>query len=115
MVNGRLCRNQRLDSLGAQLALTKDLPLLVRAMVLAGDRLFAAGSPDIADSQDPHGAWEGRKGGLLGVFAAADGGKQLAEYPLKSPPVWDGMAAARGELYVALSDGTIVCMQETQN
>lgn len=32
---------------------------------------------------------------LAGDFAAGDGEK-LAEYPLRSPPVWDGMAAAHG-------------------
>ena len=108
-------RGRRQAGGAAKVLWQQDVGIRVTALVCAGDALFAAGSPDVTDRQDPHGAWEGRKGGLLGVFAATGGGKQLAEYPLKSPPVWDGMAAARERLYVALSDGTIVCMQKVQN
>ena len=82
----------------------------VTAMVRAADTLFVAGSPDVVDPKDPHGAWEGRKGGLLAAFAAGDG-KKLAQYKLPSPPVWDGMAAAGGCLYISLRDGTIVCLR----
>ena len=46
------------------------IPLRIRAMVLAGDRLFAAGTPDVVDPDDPLAAFEGRQGraapGLLG-------------------------------------------------
>lgn len=83
----------------------------ITAMVRAADTIFVGGSPDVVDPEDPHGAWEGRKGGVLAAFAAADGEK-LAEYPLESPPVWDGMAAAHGRLYVSLCDGTIVCLRK---
>ncbi len=37
------------------------LPVLARALVLAGDTLFFAGPPDIFTSDDPTGAWEGTK------------------------------------------------------
>jgi hypothetical protein len=84
------------------------VPIRVTALVRARDRLFVAGPPDMVDPADPHGAWEGRKGGRLAVFAAVDG-ETLAEYRLPAPPVWDGMAASRGRLYLALLDGTIVC------
>ncbi len=80
----------------------------ITAMARAGDTIAAAGSPDIVDPADPHGAWEGRKGGTLALFATKDGNKR-AEYILHSPPVWDGMAVAYGRLYLALQDGTIVC------
>jgi len=81
----------------------------ITAMVRAGKTLFAAGSPDVVDPDDPHGAWEGRKGGVLAAFATADG-KELARYALAAPPVWDGLAAAGGRLYVATTDGRILCM-----
>ena len=81
----------------------------VTAMVRAGKTLFVAGSPDVVDPKDPHGAWEGRKGGVLAAFAAGSG-KKLAEYRLPSPPVWDGMAAANGRLYIATQDGRVLCM-----
>ncbi len=82
----------------------------VTAMVRAGETLFVAGSPDVVDPKDPHGAWEGRKGGVLAAYAASDGEK-LAEYKLPAPPVWDGMAAAGGRLLLALEDGTVLCMK----
>jgi hypothetical protein len=81
----------------------------VTALVRAADVIFAAGSPDIVDPRDPHGAWEGRKGGVLAAFAVGDG-KRLAQYRLPAPPVWDGMAAAGGRLYIGTGDGGIVCM-----
>ncbi len=81
----------------------------ITAMVRAGGTLFVAGSPDVVDPEDPHGAWEGRKGGVLAAFDAGDG-KKLAEYKLPSPPVWDGMAAAGGRLYLSTKDGTVLCL-----
>ncbi|MFC1596497.1 PQQ-binding-like beta-propeller repeat protein, partial [Planctomycetota bacterium] len=81
----------------------------VTSMVRTGDTLFVAGSPDVVDPADPHGAWEGRKGGLLAVFSTK-GGEPLAELELPAPPTWDGMAAAEGRLYVALEDGRVLCL-----
>ena len=46
----------------------------------------------------------------LRPFAAADGEK-LAEYKLPAPPVWDGMAAARGRLFISTVNGDIICMK----
>jgi hypothetical protein len=36
----------------------------------------------------------------------------MATYPLDSPPIFDGMAAAYGRLYVSMTDGSLVCMAE---
>jgi len=77
-------------------------------IVRAGNTIFIAGSPDVVDPKDPHGAWEGRKGGVLLAFSAADG-RKLSEYKLPAPPVWDGLAAAGGRLYIGLMDGSVVC------
>jgi outer membrane protein assembly factor BamB len=82
----------------------------VAALVRAGETLFAAGSPDVLDPDDPHAAWEGRKGGVLAAFATTDG-KELARYDLPAPPVWDGLAAAGGRLYVATTNGKILCFK----
>ncbi|MCZ6794506.1 MAG: LamG domain-containing protein, partial [Planctomycetota bacterium] len=108
---------------------TKDLPFFVRAMVLADETLFLAGPPDVVDEEetfrrltarDPAvatqlarqaAALEGENGGHLWAVSSTDG-KQLAEVPLKSLPVWDGMAAARGRLYLATQDGKVVCFGE---
>ena len=86
------------------------VPIRITALVLAGDTLFAAGSPDVVDPADPHGAWEGRKGGVLAAFAAKDG-RKLFECRLDAPPTWDGMAAVTGRLYVALTNGQVVCFK----
>ncbi|NQT83846.1 PQQ-binding-like beta-propeller repeat protein [bacterium] len=105
---------------------TTDLPLLARAMVLAGGTLFVAGPPDVIDEQqafrqindpkvrrslaDQVAALNGKKGALLLAVSAADG-KNLAQYDLDSPPVFDGMAAAGGQLYMATIKGEVVCFR----
>ncbi|GAF71007.1 unnamed protein product, partial [marine sediment metagenome] len=104
---------------------SKDLPLTVRAMVQAGETLFIAGPPDVLDEDEARAglarpeikariaeqdaALMGRKGALLWVVSTKDGGK-LAEMKLAVPPVWDGMAAAGGRLYLATVDGKVVCL-----
>ena len=49
---------------------------------------------------------------MLAAFAAGDG-KKIAEHTLPAPPVWDGMAAAGGRLFISTSDGHILCMDES--
>jgi hypothetical protein len=78
-------------------------------MIRTGDTIFVSGSPDVVDPEDPHGAWEGRKGGILAAFAVGDG-RKLVEYKLPAPPVWDGMAAAGDRLFISTMDGYVVCM-----
>ncbi len=80
----------------------------VRAMVKAGDVLFVAGPPDEMDPADPLAAFEGRRGARMVAIAAKDGAV-LAERELPSPPVFDGLIAAGGALFVALEDGTLAC------
>jgi len=87
----------------------KRIGIRVTAMIRTGGTIFVAGSPDVVDPEDPHGAWEGRKGGILAAFAAGDG-RKLAEYKLPAPPVWDGMAAACNRLFISTMDGYVVCM-----
>jgi outer membrane protein assembly factor BamB len=70
--------------------------------------LFLAGPPDVVDPADPLGAFEGRKGGLLWTFDATSGAK-LAEVALPSPPVFNGIAATDGRVYLSLRDGRVVC------
>jgi hypothetical protein len=86
----------------------KMIPLRVRAMVLAGDRLFAAGMPDVVDPEDPLAAFEGRKGARLQVFSASDGAL-IQEQPLAAPPMFDGMSAAGGRLYLSTTDRRVQC------
>ncbi len=86
----------------------KMIPLRIRAMVLAGDRLFAAGIPDLLDPNDPLAALEGRKGALLAVFSAHDGSLS-GSLRLSSLPAFDGLSAASGRLYLATRDGKVIC------
>ncbi|MDD4870230.1 MAG: PQQ-binding-like beta-propeller repeat protein [Kiritimatiellae bacterium] len=63
----------------------------VAAMVLAGDRLFTVGI----------------EGGLT-VMSTTDGGV-ITRMPLEKP-VWDGMAAAGGKLFVSTQNGDVICL-----
>ncbi len=72
-----------------------NLPIHPLAMLKAGSRLVIAGSDQ-------------NEAGLLIMAWSTDGNIQ-AEYNLDCTPVWDGMAAANGKLYISLIDGSIVC------
>jgi len=99
--------------------------ILVRAMVLAGDRLVVAGPPDTLDEEAAvarrfdeevqqalaaqMAALQGKDGARLQVFSTA-GGKPLAEVRLDALPAWDGLAAAGGRVYLSQADGTVICL-----
>ena len=91
----------------------RGIPVAARAMLHAGATVVVGGSPDVVDREDPWKMIEGRGGGRLVMVSAANG-KILAEFPLESPPVLDGMAAARGRLFVALQSGKLVCLESTK-
>ena len=88
---------------------TKPLRIQVRAMVLADKILFVAGPAD--DENDGPGETDENRAALLIAFSASDG-TELAKYPLDSPPIFDGLAAANGRLYLSLENGQILCMAE---
>jgi len=104
---------------------TLDVPILVRAMALAGGTLFVAGPPDVVDETESLKTFGdpatqkalarqadvlgGAQGATLWAVAAADG-KKLAELKLDAPPVFDGMAAANGRLFISTINGTVVCL-----
>ncbi|MDP6545451.1 MAG: PQQ-binding-like beta-propeller repeat protein [Phycisphaerae bacterium] len=85
------------------------LPMRPRAMLRTGDMIFLGGMSAAPVSDDPHATFEGRAGGMLRTASAVDG-KPLAHRKLKSPPVWDGLAAAGGKLYMSAMDGSVTCM-----
>jgi len=84
------------------------IPVRVNAMVATEDILFVAGPPDVVDPEDPLGAFEGRKGGVLFAIDRSSG-KRAWEYAVAAPPVFNGLAAATGRLYVAMQDGRMAC------
>jgi len=87
------------------------VPIRATGMVLAARTLFIAGAPDVIKKDDPWAAFEGRTAAALWAVSAADG-KKLAEYKLDAPPVFDGIAAASGRLYVVMADGGVCCFAE---
>jgi len=66
----------------------------VGALLPAGQTLFVAGPA--------------KGGGVVTSYSADDGGK-LAELPFDDAPVFDGMAAAAGRLYLSSEKGTVFC------
>ncbi|MHC4401921.1 MAG: outer membrane protein assembly factor BamB family protein [Planctomycetota bacterium] len=103
----------------------QDVPILVRAMVLADKTLFLAGPPDLIDEpktldtfETPETqqllarqatAIEGSEGALLWAVSAADG-RKLAERKLEAMPVFDGMIAAGNRIYYATTDGRVIAL-----
>jgi outer membrane protein assembly factor BamB len=95
---------------------TKNLALQPRAMVAANDRLCVAGWMDsvviemksgrATNASDPD-----PRNSVLRVYSATDG-KPISELKLDTEPVFDGMAAADGKVYLSLKDGTLLCLGE---
>ena len=70
-----------------------------KAVLLAGDNVFVAVQPEAPAAAT----------GRLLVYAAGDGGES-GGVDLPGAPRFDGMAAARGRLYIATQDGKVVCL-----
>ncbi|MBG86446.1 MAG: hypothetical protein CMO80_06040 [Verrucomicrobiales bacterium] len=102
----------------------RTVPMFAQAMAMAGDTLIVAGPPDVMDEEyaferimekddsinsvlkEQDEALKGAQGGKLWAVSVANG-RQRVELPLKALPVWDGMAVARGALFVATKDGKV--------
>jgi outer membrane protein assembly factor BamB len=92
--------------------------LIVRAMVLGGDKLVVAGPVDLgkkdakilafANEAEALAGFRGAKGIFLRVVSAADG-KTISEIELPVMPAFDGMSSAGGKIYLSLRDGSIAC------
>jgi outer membrane protein assembly factor BamB len=107
---------------------TKRVPIWVRGMVLADKALLIAGPPDLLEEpkkkyNDPYtlaskqnlqaqcDSLAGKKGASL---CAVDLSKGTVLHTLKltASPVWDGMAAANGRIYISLTNGQVVCCEK---
>jgi hypothetical protein len=89
------------------------IPVRGRAMVVTDDQLCVAGPPDVVDADDPLGAFEGRKGGVLRIVDKTDGGTS-SEHKLTHSPVFNGAAAATGRLFLSLEDGSVASFGPAQ-
>ena len=54
-------------------------------------------------------AREAIRGGVL-MCVNASSGKTVSSFELPSPPVFDGMAAAYGRIYLATRAGRVLCL-----
>ncbi|MHC4494351.1 MAG: hypothetical protein ACYSYM_00850, partial [Planctomycetota bacterium] len=81
--------------------------LQFRAMVLADEVLFGAGWKDSEKifQKDP----DSPNDPVLAAISTADG-QTINEYLLEAEPVFDGMAAAYGKLYLSMKNGKILCL-----
>lgn len=99
----------------------------VRALVVADKTLFIAGPPDVVDEEaaffaldddevlaklaEQNELLQGKDGARLWAVSTQNG-KRLAELKLDSLPVWDGMIAADGKLFLATMNGEVACFDE---
>lgn len=87
------------------------VPIRVRAMTKADDKLFVVGPPDVFEPSDPFAAFEGRRGARLAMLSAKDGAVLGDVHEFDAEPVFDGLIAADGALFVSLKDGSVMCMR----
>ncbi len=100
---------------------SRQVPIFARALVLADETLLLAGPPEqeqvktseltLPDSGAAEAVFQGRRGATL-CLADAVTGEPLAQYKLVSSPVFDGMIAAWGRIFISLEDGSLVCFGE---
>ncbi|MHC4403987.1 MAG: outer membrane protein assembly factor BamB family protein, partial [Planctomycetota bacterium] len=84
------------------------IPIRVHGMLLARERLYLAGPPDLPPEQGAYEAMIGKRGAVFRVVSTSDGGR-LAEFTMDEVPVFDGLIAAGGRLYMSTMDGTLIC------
>ena len=106
----------------------QDVPVLVRAMLLAGDTLFIAGPPDLIDESETLKTFDtpetqrllARQAAAISkdadavLWAVSTVGEKLSQQKLKGLPVFDGMIAAGDRIYYTTTDGRVVSMQAKQ-
>jgi len=101
-------------------------PIQARAMALAGKTLLVAGPLDVVDEEEIFAkpfdkqvaaeaarqvaALQGKGAAMLLSVSTTDG-KKLGELKLDAAPVFDGLAAADGKLFIATMDGHVICCQ----
>jgi outer membrane protein assembly factor BamB len=98
-----------------------------RGMALGQDTIFLAGYPNWIDEREAYRLPDapavlerlqrqaesvaGRHGGVLWAMSKTDG-QLLARYRLDTIPVFDGLVAAAGRLFVSTVDGRVLCLSD---
>ena len=93
---------------------TAHIPIAGHAIIKAGDKVVVAGVPmrEGYKHNDFEASYAGGRGGLLWIINARDG-KATGEIELPAAPVWDGLAAVEGHVYVTLKDGSVLCLDKS--
>ena len=103
-----------------------DFPLIVHALVLGSDNLAVIGTPDIGkrdknpkmlrftNTAETLAAFRGERGVQLMILSRKDG-RDLFKMDMDCMPVFDGMSAAGGRLYISLKDGSVLCLNGEKN
>jgi hypothetical protein len=94
---------------------SKSLPIRVLAMVKAGETLWLAGPEErrVVRRSSPvrrprRGHAEPKEMQLLAC--SPEDGEVLARYAIPAAPVFDSLAAARGQLFLTLKNGNVICL-----
>ena len=99
-------------------AWSQQVPIYVKALALANTTLCLAGPRELpetrtdqltlADPDSAEAAFLGGKGAELQLVNAVDG-EPVSRCTLDATPVFDGLIAAGGRIFISLMDGSIVC------
>lgn len=122
---------------GIAMKWSEDIPVLVKGMTVPGGKLVVAGPPfelhpssflvdpaanqirldsALDDASAADAAIEKAHKGLTGeenarlLVLMKTTGKEEANIPLPSSPVFDGVMAASGRLYICREDGVVTCL-----
>jgi hypothetical protein len=112
-------REKQAQPAGPKYTWTADVPIYVRAMVLAENGLFIAGPKHILkdETADVPRVLEEQVALLQGAGPAElhavsrDAGDRIGTETLSSPPVFDGMIAADGKVLVCTTSNTLICLE----
>jgi outer membrane protein assembly factor BamB len=90
-------------------SLAETLPIHPRGMLKAGDVLYLAGYPADSTIGHFHGEPIRDQGILLQVNASS--GEVLSQTDLPASPMFDGISAAGGRLYISLENDSLMCLE----
>jgi hypothetical protein len=85
-----------------------EAPFSPMAMALAANALWVAGP--LGDIEESIAAFRGEQDSTLWAVSPETGAK-VAEYKLDHPPVFDGLIAAQGKVFLADAKGRVICWQ----
>ncbi len=106
---------------------TKDVPIITRAMAVAQKTIFIAGPEDVVDEEDAVARMskgdttilplvqqmdenlDGKHGALM-LAVNTETGEVESTTKLASPPTWDGLTVAQGQVFITTLDGTLLCL-----